>query len=259
MYLAINPGRVSAEIQGLRTQDPAFALPAVWVEANQRESAQGYGYTVVDAATVIATHLHHLMQKHGAELLGRQEVQGLVDRLAKDSPKLVEDTVPKVVPLGVLQKVLQNLLEEGVPVRDLRSILEAIAEHAGRTQDATELTALVRIALGRSIVQGLFPGTQEISAIALDPALERVLMQAVGSGDAGAIEPALAETLAEKAKASVDEQEAIGLPAVLLVPAPLRLLLARFLRRTVPSLRVLSHVEVPDNKGIRVTAVLGAR
>jgi flagellar biosynthesis protein FlhA len=259
MYLAINPGRVSAEVQGLRTQDPAFALPAVWVEANQRESAQGYGYTVVDAATVIATHLHHLMQKHGAELLGRQEVQGLVDRLAKDSPKLVEDTVPKVVPLGVLQKVLQNLLEEGVPVRDLRSILEAIAEHAGRTQDATELTAFVRIALGRSIVQGLFPGTQEISAIALDPALERVLMQAVGSGDAGAIEPALAETLAEKAKASADEQEAIGLPAVLLVPAPLRLLLARFLRRTVPSLRVLSHVEVPDNKGIRVTAVLGAR
>ncbi len=259
MYLAINPGRVSAEVQGLRTQDPAFALPAVWIEPNQRDSAQNYGYTVVDAATVIATHLHHLMQKHGAELLGRQEVQGLVDRLAKDAPKLVEDTVPKVIPLGVLQKVLQNLLDEGVPVRDMRSILEAIAEHAGRTQDATELTAFVRIALGRSIVQGLFPGTQEITAIALDPALERVLMQAVGSGDAGAIEPALAETLAAKAKASADEQEAVGLPAVLLVPAPLRLLLARFLRRTVPTLRVLSHVEVPDNKGIRVTAVLGAR
>jgi len=259
MYLAINPGRVTAEIQGLRTQDPAFALPAVWIESNQRDAAQGYGYTVVDAATVIATHLHHLMQKHGAELLGRQEVQGLVERLGKDSPKLIEDTVPKVVPVGVLQKVLQNLLEEGVPVRDMRSIVEAVAEHGGRTQDPVELTAAVRTALGRSIVQTLFPGTQEMSVIALDPALERLLMQAVGGGDAAAIEPALADTLAAQAKSASEEQEAVGLPAVLLVPAPLRLLLSRFLRRTVPSLRVLSHSEVPDSKGIRVSAVLGAR
>jgi len=259
MYLAINPGRVTAEIQGLRTQDPAFALPAVWIESSQRDAAQGYGYTVVDAATVIATHLHHLMQKHGAELLGRQEVQGLVERLGKDSPKLIEDTVPKVVPVGVLQKVLQNLLDEGVPVRDMRSIVEAVAEHAGRTQDPTELTAAVRIALGRSIVQNLFPGTQEMSVIALDPALERLLMQAVGGGDAAAIEPALADTLAAQAKSASEEQEAVGLPAVLLVPAQLRLLLSRFLRRTVPSLRVLSHSEVPDSKGIRVSAVLGAR
>ena len=259
MYLAINPGRVTAEVQGLRTQDPAFALPAVWIEGNQRDAAQSYGYTVVDAATVIATHLHHLMQKHAAELLGRQEVQGLVDRLTKDAPKLVEDTIPKALPLGILQKVLQNLLDEGVAVRDLRSILEALAEHAGRTQDATELTGFVRIALGRSIVQGLFPGSQEMSVISLDPMLERLLLQAVGGGDAGAIEPALAETLSAKAKTCADEQEAVGLPAVLLVPAPLRLLLSRFLRRAAPSLRVLSHVEVPDSKGIRVTAVLGAR
>jgi flagellar biosynthesis protein FlhA len=259
MYLAINPGRVSAELQGLRTQDPAFALPAVWIEAHQRDAAQSYGYTVVDAATVIATHLHHLMQKHGAELLGRQEVQGLVERLAKDSPKLVEDTVPKAVALGVLQKVLQNLLDEAVPVRDMRSIVEALAEHCTRTQDPSELTAAVRVALGRSIVQNLFPGSQEMSVIALDPALERLLMQAVGSGDAGAIEPALAETLAAQAKSAAEEQEAVGLPAVLLVPAPLRLLLSRFLRRSVPTLRVLSHPEVPDSKGIRVSAVLGAR
>jgi flagellar biosynthesis protein FlhA len=259
MYLAINPGRVTNEIQGLRTQDPAFALPAVWIEPNQRDSAQNFGYTVVDAATVIATHLHHLMQKHGAELLGRQEVQGLVERLGKDSPKLIEDTVPKVVAVGVLQKVLQNLLEESVPVRDMRSIIEAVAEHAGRTQDPSELTAAVRVALGRSIVQGLFPGSQEMCVIALDPALERLLMQAVGSGDAAAIEPALADTLSAQAKAAAEEQEAVGLPAVLLVPAPLRLLLSRFLRRTVPALRVLSHSEVPDSKGIRVSAVLGAR
>jgi flagellar biosynthesis protein FlhA len=259
MFLAINPGRVSAELQGLRTQDPAFALPAVWIEANQRETAQGYGYTVVDAATVIATHLHHLMQKHGSELLGRQEVQGLVERLAKDSPKLVEDTVPKAVPLGILQKVLQNLLDETVPVRDMRSIIEALAEHCNRTQDPSELTAAVRVALGRSIVQNLFPGAQEMCVIALDPALERLLMQAVGSGDAAAIEPALAETLAAQAKSAAEEQEAVGLPAVLLVPAALRLLLSRFLRRSVPTLRVLSHSEVPDSKGIRVSAVLGAR
>jgi flagellar biosynthesis protein FlhA len=259
MHLAINPGRVTAELQGLRTQDPAFALPAVWIEANQRDAAQGYGYTVVDAATVIATHLHHLMQKHGAELLGRQEVQGLVERLAKDSPKLVEDTVPKAVPLGVLQKVLQNLLDEAVPVRDMRSIVEAMAEHCSRTQDPSELTAAVRVALGRSIVQNLFPGSQEMCVIALDPTLERLLMQAVGSGDAAAIEPALAETLAAQAKTTAEEQEAVGLPAVLLVPAALRLLLSRFLRRSVPTLRVLSHSEVPDSKGIRVSAVLGAR
>ncbi len=259
MMLAINPGRVTAEIQGLRTQDPAFSLPAVWIDLDQRDNAQNLGYTVVDTATVIATHLHHLMQKHCAELLGRQEVQELMERLSKDSPKLVEDTIPKAVPVGVLQKVLQNLLDESVPVRDTRSIVEALAEHAGRTQDPSELTQVVRVALGRSIVQTLFPGAQEMTVIALDPALERLLMQAVGSGDAAAIEPALAESLSAQAKASADEQEAVGLPPVLLVPAPLRLLLSRFLRRSVPALRVLSHSEVPDSKGIRVSAVLGAR
>ncbi|RPI41529.1 MAG: flagellar biosynthesis protein FlhA [Betaproteobacteria bacterium] len=259
MLLAINPGRVSAEVQGLRTQDPAFSLPAVWIESQGRDNAQNLGYTVVDAATVVATHLHHLMQKYCSELLGRQEVQGLIERLAKDSPKLVEDTVPKVVAVGVLQKVLQNLLDEGVSVRDMRSIVESLAEHAGRTQDPTELTQVVRVALGRSIVQNLFPGSQEMCVIALDPALERLLMQAVGGGDAAALEPALAETLSAQAKAAADEQEAVGLPAVLLVPASLRLLLSRFLRRAVPSLRVLSHSEVPDSKGIRVSAVLGAR
>jgi flagellar biosynthesis protein FlhA len=259
MHLAINPGRVSVELPGLRTQDPAFALPAVWIEGNQRDAAQNAGYTVVDAATVIATHLHHLMQQHGAELLGREEVQGLIERLAKDSPKLVEDTVPKMVPFGVLQKVLQNLLEESVPVRDMRSIVEALAEHGARTQDPAELTAAVRVALGRAIVQNLFPGAQEMCVIALDPMLERLLLQAVGAADAGAIEPALAETLATQAKRSAEEQEAVGLPAVLLVPAALRLLLSRFLRRSVPTLRVLSHSEVPDSKGIRVSSVLGAR
>jgi len=259
MMLAINPGRVSGEVQGIRTQDPAFSLPAVWIDNDQRDNAQNFGYTVVDTATVIATHLHHLMQKHCAELMGRQEVQALMERLAKDSPKLVEDTVPKVVPVGILQKILQNLLDEGVPVRDTRSIVEAIAEHANRTQDPGELTAVVRTALGRSIVQNLFPGSQEMSVIALDPSLERILMQAVGSGDAAAIEPSLADTIQAQAKSNADDQEAVGLPAVLLVPAPLRLLLSRFLRRSVPSLRVLSHAEVPDSKGIRVTAVLGAR
>jgi flagellar biosynthesis protein FlhA len=260
-FLAINPGMVSGNLPGLPTSDPAFGLPAVWIDASMREQAQAMGYTVVDAGTVVATHLNHLVTTHAAELLGRQEVQQLLDHLAKESPKLVEDLVPKMVSLTTLQKVLQNLLVEGVHIRDMRTIIETLAEHAPQVQDPNELTARVRIALGRAIVQQIFPSANELSVMALDNRLERLLMQALhaGGADGGGIEPGLADTIAQQAQQAARNQEQMGLTPVLLAPGPLRPLLARFLRRTVPQLKVLSHSEIPDSKNIRVTSLVGGQ
>jgi flagellar biosynthesis protein FlhA len=261
MFLAIDPGRVSGTLPGTPTRDPAFGLPAVWIEASQREQAHALGYTVVDASTVVATHLNHLILSHAAELLGRQETQALLDHFAKDAPKTIEELVPKQLPLAVVQRVLQNLLEEGVTLRDMRSIVETLAEHAPRTQDPVELTAQVRIALGRAIVQQLYPGNAELSVIALDPSLERVLLQALQTvgPDGSGIEPGLADTLARQTAAAAQRQEQIGLPAVLLVPGQLRWPLSRFLRRAVPRLRVIANAEVPDSRTIKVTAIVGAK
>jgi flagellar biosynthesis protein FlhA len=258
-YLAINPGRVSGQIAGTPTQDPAFGLPAVWIDATLREQANVFGYTVVDASTVIATHLNHVILSHATELLGRQETQALLDHLAVESPKLVEDMVPKQLPLGVLQRVLQYLLEEGVNIRDMRTIIETLAEHAPRTQDPLELTSQVRIALGRAIVQQLYPTGSEMQIMALDPGLERIIGQALqGGGDAGGIEPGLADTLLRETAAAARHQEDLGLPPALLVPGPLRWLLSRFLRRAVPQLKVIANGEVPDSKIIKVTSIIGA-
>ena len=261
MFLAINPGRVSGALPGAPTRDPAFGLPAVWVEAGQRDQAHVLGYTVVDASTVVATHLNHLILSHAAELLGRQETQALLDHFAKDAPKLIEDLVPKQVPLAVVQRVLQNLLEEGVTLRDMRSIVETVAEHAPRTQDAAELTVQVRVALGRSIVQQLYPGNADLSVMALDPSLERVLLQAVQTvgPDGSGIEPGLADTLLRQTAAAAQRQEEVGMPAVLLVPGALRWLLSRFLRRAVPQLKVIANAEVPDSRTIKVTAIIGGK
>ena len=258
-FLAINPGRVAGTLPGTETRDPAFGLPALWVEGGLREQAHALGYTVVDASTVVATHLNHVLLLHAAELLGRQETQQLLDHIAKDAPKLVEDLVPKNLALATLQRVLQNLLEEGVNIRDMRTIVEALAEHAGRLQDAAALTAQVRIALGRSIVQQLFPGTGEMQVMSLDAQLERLLAQAAQAGgpDAGGFEPGLADTLLRDTTAAAQRQEDLGLPAVLLVPDALRWMLSRFLRRAVPQLKVLSHSEVPDSRTIKVTAIIG--
>ena len=260
-FLAINPGMVSGPLPGPVTSDPAFGLPATWIDPNLREQAQGMGYTVVDAGTVVATHLNHLITTHAAELLGRHEVQQLLDHLTKESPKLVEDLTPKLVPLSTVQKVLQNLLAEGVHIRDMHTIIETMTEHAAYTQDVNELTAQVRIALGRAIVQQLFPSTNELSVMTLDNRLERLLMQALqSSGPEGAgIEPGLADTIAAQAEAAAQQQEKMGLTPVLLVPAQLRTLLSRFLRRTLPQLKVLSHAEVPDSKTIRVTSLVGGQ
>jgi flagellar biosynthesis protein FlhA len=215
----------------------------------------------VDAGTVVATHLNHLMAMHAAELLGRTEVQQLLDHLAIDAPKLIEDLVPKLMTLSALQKILQNLLAEGVHIRDMRTIIEVLAEHAAQVNDTNELTALVRIALGRAIVQQIYPGAQELSVMALDNRLERLLMQAFNTGGAegAGIEPGLADTLATQADLATRQQEQMGFPPVLIVPSALRALLARFLRRAIPQLKVLSHAEIPDSKTIRVTSLVGGQ
>ena len=259
MFLAINPGRVLGQLSGTQTRDPAFGLPAVWVELGARENAQAMGYTVVDASTVVATHLSSVIQAHAAELLGREETQALLDHLAKDAPKLVEDVVPKMAPLATLQKVLQNLLAEGVHIRDMRTILECLAEHAGRTPDADDLSAAVRVALSRAILQQISGGAQELEVFTLEPQLEQMLTQAsqTRGAEGPGLEPGLAERLLRHASQLAQAREQLGQPAVLLVPPVLRNLLARFLRRAAPQLKVLSQAEVPDNRMVKVVAVLG--
>jgi flagellar biosynthesis protein FlhA len=256
-WMAINPGQVTGTLPGTPTQDPAFGLPAVWIDASQRQQAQVFGYTVVDACTVMATHLNHLIQTHAAELLGRQEVQQLLDQVGKTAPKLTEDLVPKVLSLSTLHKVLQNLLEEEVPIRDMRTILDVMAEHAPTVKDATELTSLTRLALGRAIVQQLFPGDSELQVLGLDATLDGVLQQAMTNNSG--IEPGLADNLLAQTQAAIARQEQMGLVPVLVVQHSLRVLLSRFLRRSLPQLKVLSHAEIPDSRHIKITATIGGR
>jgi len=257
-HLAIDPGMVTGTLPGPVTTDPAFGLPAVWIDGDTRDHAQSMGYTVVDAGTVIATHLNHVISMHAAELLGRQEVQQLLDHVSKESPKLIEDLVPKLLSLSVIQKVLQNLLTEGVHIRDMRTIIETLSEYAPQTQDASDLTAVVRVKLGRAIVQQLFPTGNEVTVMTLDSNLERLLVQAMqNNSTSSAIEPGMAETLSRQAEAAAKQQEQMGMTPVLLVSAPLRAALSKFLRRAIPQLRVLSHEELPDSKTIRVTSLIG--
>ena len=216
-----------------------------------------YGYTVVDACTVIATHLNHVITTHTGALLGRQEVQALVDQIAKQVPKLTEDVVPKLVSISALQKVLQYLLEEEVPIRDMRTILDVLADQAATVKDPMELASHVRLALGRAITQQLFPGTGEMQVISLAPDLDRVLTQALSSNSG--IEPGLADSLLQQAQAAMVHQEQMGSAPVLIVQHPLRVLLSRFLRRSLPQLKVLSNAEIPDSRSIRITATIGAR
>jgi len=262
-FLAINPGRVLGNLVGTQTTDPAFGLPATWVDASQRDQAQALGYTVVDVSTVVATHLSNLVHAHAAELLGREETQQLVDHTAKESPKLIEDLIPKQIPLTTVQKVLQNLLGEGVHIRDIRTIIGSMAEIVTRTQDPEELTAHVRMALGRAIMHGIFGNLSEYPVMVLAPQLEQLLssaMQVSGPGktsDVPGLEPSLADTLLRQTAAGVRQQEDQGLPAVLMVPPALRTLLSRFLKRVSAQLRVVSQQEVPEGKSVRITTVIG--
>ncbi|HEU0198807.1 MAG TPA: flagellar biosynthesis protein FlhA [Burkholderiaceae bacterium] len=266
MWMAIDPGVIDQmdagrpRLEGTPTRDPAFGLPATWIDARAREQAQVAGYTVVDCATVVATHINHLLLSHAGSLLGRAETQALIDHVGKHQPKLVDDLVPKVIPLATLQKVLANLLDEGVPIRDVRTIIETLADVGQRTTDAAELTAHVRAALRATIAQTLFGTTRELAVIALDPELEKVLLHSLAGGTAqepGAIEPGLVDLLQRGAAAAAQRQEDMGLAATLLVPDRLRVPLARLLKRAAPRLRVLGHAEVPEASTIRVSTVLG--
>ncbi|WP_110665481.1 flagellar biosynthesis protein FlhA [Salinicola halophilus] len=254
-WLAIDPGQVSGAIDGTPTQDPAFGLNAWWIETAQRERAQIYGYTVVDASTVVATHLNHLLHENAGEMLGRSEVQQLLDKVGEKQKSLVDDVVPKVLSLTALQRILQNLLAEDVPIRDMQTVLDVLAEYAPQQSDIGELTAIVRVALGRSITQQWFPGREPMHVIGLEPRLEQVLSQALNNG--GALEPGLAETLMQQSAAAVERQQSRDEPTVLVVQHALRPLLSRFLRRQLKSLAVLSQAEIPDDRQLRVTTSIG--
>ncbi len=262
MLLAINPGQVSTPLIGTSTTDPAFGLPAVWIEERQREAAQMAGYTVVDCSTVVATHLSHLMQVNAARLLGRVETQALVEHVTKLAPKLIEDVVPKMVPIAALQKLLQLLLEEGVHIRDMRSVIEALAEHVGANanlaNDPMELARRIRVALAPAIVQQIYGPTKELEVIAIEPELERLLSQALTPPHGPMLDPGMADTLTRSAAESAKRQEDLGHPACLLVPDAIRAPIARLLKRSAPRLRVLSHSEIPDTHSIRIGSVIGA-
>ncbi|MBC7717647.1 MAG: flagellar biosynthesis protein FlhA [Pseudorhodobacter sp.] len=258
MWLAINPGGAAVQLIGTPTTDPAFGLPAVWIEDRQRESAQMSGFTVVDCSTVVATHLSHLMQLHAAKLLGRVETQQLVEHVTKLAPKLIEDVVPKMVGIAALQKVLQLLLEEGVHIRDMRSIVESLAEHAATVTDPAELARRIRIHLAPAIVQQIYGPAKELDVIALEPELERIVSQALNSPHGAALDPGVADTLTRNAVSSAKRQEDLGLPACLLVPDSIRAPVARLLKRAVPRLRVLAHSEIPETHSIRIASIIGA-
>ncbi|MGD8526114.1 MAG: flagellar biosynthesis protein FlhA [Thioalkalispiraceae bacterium] len=256
--MAINPGQVFGNLQGIATKDPAFGLDAMWIEPGSRDQAQTMGYTVVDSNTVIATHLSQLLQTHANELLGHEEVQQLLDKLSASAPKLVENLVPDTLSLGVIVKVLQNLLAEGVPIRDIRTIAETLAEQGARSQDPDVLTAATRIALGRMIVQQINGIAPELPVITLDPGLEQLLHQSIqGSEGNVGIEPGLAERLHSALQESVQKQEMEGQPAVLLVSAMLRPMLSHFIRHAIPTLHVLSYNEIPSDKQIKIVATVG--
>jgi len=256
--MAINPGQVTGSMPGTATKDPAFGLDAIWIDKSRRDQAQAQGYTVVDASSVIATHLSHLLQSHSHELLGHEEVQQLLNRLGKSAPKLIEDLVPKMLPMSVVVKVLQYLLLERVPIRNLRTICETLAELAPKTQDPVALVAAVRVALGRTIVQNIGGLRQELPVITLDPALEQVLQDSMVGGDASpGFEPGLADRIQQSLGDSARRQDAAGEPAVLLVAPKIRPWIARLMRHSTPSLAVLAYNEIPENRRIRVIAAVG--
>ncbi|MEG0555623.1 MULTISPECIES: flagellar biosynthesis protein FlhA [unclassified Comamonas] len=256
MFLAINPGGITTPLIGTATTDPAFGLPAHWIDERQKEAAQMAGFTVVDSETVMATHLSHLMQVQAAKLLSRTETQQLVEHVAKQAPKLIEEVIPKMVPITTFQKVLQLLLEDSVHIRDIRTIIESLAENASTTADPAELARRVRIALAPAIVQQIYGPTRELNVIAIEPGLERLLVQALSNPASPSLDPGVAEILTQKAVDVVNQQEELGLPACLLVPDAIRNSIAKLLRRVAPRLQVLSHSEIPETHTIRIGPIL---
>lgn len=257
MDMAINPGQVFGDLQGIETRDPTFDLEAIWVEPSQRDEAQTKGFTVVDCSTVVATHLSHMLKTHAHEILGHDEVQQLLEALAKSSPKLVENLVPDILSLGTLLKVMQNLLEEGVPIRDMRTIAEALAEHGAKSQDSDGLTGNVRVALARTICQNINGMEPEIEVVTMNPDLERILLDTLRGEISGGLEPEMAEQMLNQLREKVQEMEAMGKTPVLLTPESLRLWMSRLARANNPDLHVLSYGEIPRNKRIKVVANIG--
>jgi flagellar biosynthesis protein FlhA len=258
--MAINPGQVFGDLDGILGKDPAFSLDTVWIDASQREDAQAKGYTVVDCSTVIATHLSHTLKQHAYELIGHDEVQKLLDTLGRSAPKLVENLVPKTLPLGTVLKVMQNLLEEGIPIRDTRTIAEALAAHAAKSQNSDDLTAIVRLALGRTICQNLIGMTPEIRVMTLESEMEQLLLELVTSmrkGNLNTLEPGMAERLLREIAQKSQDMEMNGTPPVLLVSEEIRLWLYRFTRGAYQNLKVLAYGEIPGNKQIKVVASVG--
>lgn len=263
--MAINPGQVYGPLDGIETKDPAFGLDAVWVDANKKDQAQTLGYTVVDASTVVATHMNQLLQKHAFELIGHEDVQKMLDRLGKVSPKLAEELVPNTLNLSQLLAVLQNLLMEGVPVKDMRSIAEALANTQVDSQDTAALTVVVRKVLKRLIIHSIYGNADDLSVITLEPALEQLLLKTVqqskqqtGNSDNMILEPSMAEKLQNSLLEATRNQEMAGNPAVLLVSAMLRPVLANFVRAMTDNLHVISYQEIPENKQITIAATIGA-
>ena len=254
--LAINPGQVFGKINGIATEDPAFGLEAFWIEASQREEAQMLGYTVVDPATVVATHLSQLLLTNAHELLGHEECQQLMDRLATASPKLVEELTPKLLPMSVITRVLQNLLEENIPLKNIRKIAETLAEHGARSQEPDVLSAAVRVALGRSIVHNVAGARPELPVLTLEPELERILNESAQEGGNMGLEPAMVERLHESLKEKAQSQEVAGEPAVLLVAPQVRPWMSRMMRN-IRNLHVLAYNEIPDDKRIQMIAAVG--
>lgn len=256
MHLAINPGGITTPLIGTATTDPAFGLPAHWIDERQKEAAQMAGFTVVDSETVMATHLSHLMQVQASRLLSRTETQQLVDHVARQAPKLIEEVVPKMVSIAVFQKVLQLLLDESVHIRDIRTIVESLAEHAPTVTDPAELAKRIRVALSPAIVQQIYGPSRELNVIAIDPALERLLVQALGNPAGPALDPGVADMFTRSAAEVALKQEEIGVPACLLVPDPIRSAISRLVRRVAPRLQVLAHSEIPDTHTIRIGPIL---
>jgi flagellar biosynthesis protein FlhA len=257
--LAINPGQVFGELAGVATKDPTFGLDAKWISPNDRDKAQALGYTVVDVATVVATHVSQIIQDYAYELLGHEQVQALLNRLKETAPKLVEDVVPDKLPLVTLVKVLQSLLQDGVAIRDLRTILEALAAHAGKTQDIQTLLMHVRNALGRMIVQDLVGLDADLPVMTLEPSLEQLLIKSAqqsGDGVLG-IEPGLAQKIHQSLETLVNEQEMKGEAAILVVAPQIRQSLARLLHSSLSGLAVLAYSEIPETRSIRVVGTVG--
>ncbi|MBC2679112.1 flagellar biosynthesis protein FlhA [Pseudomonas sp. CFBP 8770] len=260
--LAINPGQVFGSLNGITAKDPAFGLDAVWIDVNLRSQAQSLGYTVVDASTVVATHLNQILQKHAHELIGHEEVQQLLQVLAKGSPKLAEELVPGILSLSSLLKVLQALLAEQVPVRDIRSIAEAIANNGHRSQDTAALVQAVRVGLSRAIVQSIVGIESELPVITLEPRLEQILLNSLqkagqGQEEGVLLEPSMAEKLQRSLIDAAQRQEMQGQPVILLVAGPVRAMLSRFGRLAIPNLHVLAYQEIPDNKQVTIVATVG--